>query len=170
MALRRGQILTGKTLASFTYVVATILVLGAAGLIAGSAAWGFNPLTNLSGVRVSALHTLWLSVVALGVFALPLIAVAAFAIFLSTWTRNSAASIVGTLVYALSMEAIAGLVHQPWAQHYLLSDQFDGWHGVFMSPVDWTLVARAAWVSAIFTAVPLAVAYVVFKRRDVADD
>jgi ABC-2 type transport system permease protein len=169
-SLRRGQILAGKTLASFTYVVATILVLGAAGLIAGSAAWGFNPLTNLSGVRVSALHTLWLSAVALGVFSLPLIAVAAFAILLSTWTRNSAASIVGTLVYALGQEAVAGLVHQSWAKHYLLSDQFDGWHGLFMSPIDWTLIARAAWVSAIFAAAPLALAYGIFKRRDVADD
>ena len=169
-SLRRGQILAGKTLASFTYVVATILVLGAAGLIAGSAAWGFNPLTNLSGVRVSALHTLWLSAVALGVFSLPLIAVAALAILLSTWTRNSAASIVGTLVYALGQEAVAGLVHQSWAKHYLLSDQFDGWHGLFMSPIDWTLIARAAWVSAIFAAVPLALAYGIFKRRDVADD
>jgi ABC-2 type transport system permease protein len=169
-SLRRGQILAGKTLASFTYVVATILVLGAAGLIAGSAAWGFNPLTNLSGVRVSALHTLWLSAAALGVFSLPLIAVAAFAILLSTWTRNSAASIVGTLVYALGQEAVAGLVHQSWAKHYLLSDQFDGWHGLFMSPIDWTLIARAAWVSAIFAAVPLALAYGIFRRRDVADD
>jgi ATPase subunit of ABC transporter with duplicated ATPase domains len=43
-------------------------------------------------------------------------------------------------------------------QHYLLSDQFDGWHGLFMSPIDWTLIARAAWVSAIFAAVPLALA------------
>jgi ABC-2 type transport system permease protein len=169
-SLRRGQILTGKTLASFTYVLAVILVLGLAGLVAGSAAWGFNPLTNLSGVRLSALHTLWLSAAALGVFSLPLIAVAAFAILLSTLTRNSAASIVGTLVYALGQEAVAGLVHQGWAKHYLLSDQFDGWHGVFMSPVDWTLIARAAWVSAIFAAVPLALAYGIFRSRDVADD
>ena len=169
-SLRRGQILTGKTLASFTYVVATILVLGATGIVAGSAAWGFNPLTNLSGVRVSALHTLWLSAAAFGVFSLPLIAVAAFAILLSTLTRNSAASIVGTLVYALGQEAVAGLVHQSWAKHYLLSDQFDGWHGLFMSPIDWTLIVRAAWVSAIFAAVPLALAYGIFKSRDVADD
>ncbi len=169
-SLRRGQILTGKTLASFTYVVATILVLGAAGLIAGSLAWGFNPLTNLSGVRVSALHALWLSVAALGIFSLPLIAVAAFAILLSTWTRNSAASIVGTLVYALGQEAIAGLVHQSWAQHYLLSDQFDGWHGLFMSPIAWTPIVRAIWVSALFAAVPLALAWAIFQQRDVADD
>ena len=61
-------------------------------------------------------------------------------------------------------------MHQNWARHYLLSDQFDGWHGLFMSPVDWTLIARAAWVSAIFAAVPLAFAYAIFKSRDVADD
>jgi len=169
-SLRRGQILAGKTLASFTYVVATIAVLGLAGLASGSIAWGFNPLTNLSGVRLSAIHTLWLSAAALGVFTLPLIAVAAFAIMLSTVARNSSAAIVGTLVYALSQEAIAGLVHQSWAKHYLLSDQFDGWHGVFMSPTDWALIVRAAWVSAIFAAVPLAIAYAVFRRRDVADD
>src|SRR2546430_14508267 len=77
-SLRRGQILTGKTLASFTYVVATILVLGAAGLIAGSAAWGFNPLTNLSGVRVSAVPPPWLSVAPPGIFSLPLFGVAPF--------------------------------------------------------------------------------------------
>jgi len=169
-SLKRSQILTGKTLASFTYVVTTILALGIAGLVAGSLAWGFNPLTNLSGVRVSALHTLWLSAAALGVFALPLIGVASFAILLSTWTKNSAASIVGTLVYALGQEAIAGLVNQDWAKHYLLSDQFDGWHGLFMSPLAWTPIVRAIWVSAIFVAVPLTLAWLIFNRRDVADD
>ena len=42
--------------------------------------------------------------------------------------------------------------------------------GSFMSPIDWTLIVRAAWVSAIFVAVPLAASYVFFLRRDVADD
>jgi len=121
-------------------------------------------------VRVSALHTLWLSAAALGVFALPLIGLASFAILLSTWTKNSAASIVGTLVYALGQEAIAGLVNQDWAKHYLLSDQFDGWHGLFMSPLAWTPIVRAIWVSAIFVAVPLTLAWLIFNRRDVADD
>ena len=169
-SLRRGQILAGKTLASFTYVVATVAALGIAGLVAGSIAWGFHPLHNLSGQQLSALHTLVLSVAALGLFSLPLIGVAAFAILLSTWTRNSAAAIVGTLVYALGQEAIGGLVHENWARHYLLSDQFDGWHGVFMTPMDGTLIVRAVWVSAIFTIVPLAIAYLIFKRRDVAGE
>jgi ABC-2 type transport system permease protein len=104
------------------------------------------------------------------VFAVPLIGVAAFALMLSTVTRNSAASIVGTLVYALTQEATGGLVHQTWAKQYLLSDQFEGWHGVFMSPTDWTLIGRAFWVSAIFIAVPLAIAFLYFRRRDVAGE
>ena len=124
----------------------------------------------MDGAVLSAPHALALTFAALGVFAVPLIGVAAFAVMLSTITRNSAASIVGTLVYALAQEAVGGLVHQTWAKLYLLSDQFDGWHGLFMSPTDWTLIARAFWISAIYTAVPLSIAWVFFSRRDVAGE
>jgi ABC-2 type transport system permease protein len=169
-SLRRGQILAGKVLASFTYVIAVLLSLLVFGSIAGIAAWGFHPMRNIDGTVLSAPHALGLTFAALGIFAVPLIGIAAFAVMLSTVTRNSAASIVGSLVYALAQEAIGGLVHQDWARHYLLSDQFDGWHGIFMSPIDWTLIGRAFWVSAIFIAVPLAIAALVFHRRDVAGE
>jgi ABC-2 type transport system permease protein len=169
-SLRRGQILAGKALASFTYVLVVLLGLLAGGTIAGLSAWGWHPLRNLDGTVLSAPHALVLTFAALGVFAVPLIGVAAFGLMLSTLTRNSAASIVGTLVYALTQEAIGGLVHQTWAKLYLLSDQFDGWHGVFMSPTDWTLIGRAFWVTALYTAVPLAIAFVYFRRRDVAGE
>jgi ABC-2 type transport system permease protein len=169
-SLRRSEILAGKALASFTYVVAILLALLVGGLVAGTIAWGFHPLRNIDGRVLSAPHALALTLAALAVFAAPLVAVAAFALFLSTVTSNSAASIVGTLVYALSQEAIGGLVHQTWARQYLLSDQFDGWHGVFMSPTDWHLIGRSLWISALFAAVPLAVAFWFFLRRDVAGE
>jgi ABC-2 type transport system permease protein len=169
-SLRRGQILAGKTLASFTYVIVVLLGLLVGGTIAGLSAWGWHPLSNLDGTVLSAPHALALTFAALGVFAVPLIGVAAFGLMLSTLTRSSAASIVGTLVYALTQEAIGGLVHQTWAKLYLLSDQFDGWHGVFMSPTDWTLIGRAFWVTALYTAVPLAIAFADFSRRDVAGE
>jgi ABC-2 type transport system permease protein len=169
-SLRRGQILAGKTLASFTYVIVVLLGLLVGGTIAGLSAWGWHPLSNLDGTVLSAPHALTLTFAALGVFAVPLIGVAAFGLMLSTLTRSSAASIVGTLVYALTQEAIGGLVHQTWAKLYLLSDQFDGWHGVFMSPTDWTLIGRAFWVTALYTAVPLAIAFAYFSRRDVAGE
>jgi len=169
-SLRRGQILGGKILAAFTYVAAVMLAFAAAGVVAGVAAWGFNPLTTLAHTQISAAHALGLTIAAVAVFAMPLAGVAAFAILLSTWTRNSAAAIVGALVYALAQEAIGGLVHRDWARHYLLSDQYDGWQGLFRSSTDWALVGRALWVSAIFAAIPLVAALVIFSRRDVAGD
>jgi len=97
----------------------------------------------------------------------PLLAIASFGIFLSVLTKNSAAAIVVTLVYELTMEAVVGLVHVSWLRHYLLSAQFDAWHGFFQTPLYWTPIVRALWVSALFIAVPLTAAFVLFRRRDV---
>jgi ABC-2 type transport system permease protein len=167
-SLLRGEILRGKTLATFAYVFAVLISLAVAGIVGGSIAWGFHPLTTFSGTRISAWHAFGLTFAALGIFALPLLGVAAFGLFLSVATRNSAASIVGSVVYALAQEAIGGLVHVAWLHRYLLSTQLDGWHGIFHTPVDWTPVGRAAWVSALYVAVPLAAAHALFRRRDVA--
>ena len=169
-SLTRGQILAGKVLATFTYVVALLAALLATGLVSGLIAWGFKPVVDISHVQISAVHALGLTFAALAVFTLPLISIAAFGILLSTVTHNSAAAIVGTLVFELVQEAIAGLVHLSFFKHYLLSDQFDGWHGLFQHPVFWTPVVRSAWVSALFAVTSLAVAYVVFRRRDVAGE
>lgn len=167
---RRSQILAAKTLASFTYVLALLAAIMATGMISGIAAWGFNPVVDLTGTRLSAARAFGLSFAALAAYAVPLFAIAAFGVFLSTVTHNSAAAIVGTLVYELFMEAIVGLVHLHWLPHWVLSAQFDGWQGFFDTPVAWTPVLRALWVSALYTAVPLAVAFWSFSRRDVAGE
>ena len=88
----------------------------------------------------------------------------------SVVTHNSAAAIVGTLVYELFQEAVVGLVHVQWLHHYMLSAQFDAWHGLFQTPLFWTPVIRCAWVRALWAAVPLAVTFVVFRRRDVSGE
>jgi ABC-2 type transport system permease protein len=166
-SLRRGQILGGKVLASLTYVVALLVALGISGVVSGTIAWGWRPLVTLSYARVSAAYALGLTAAALAVFAMTLAAVAAFAVFLSVATRNSAASIVGALVWALAWEAVAGLVHGSWTR-YTLGKQLDAWQAVFHSPVVWSEIGRSAWVCGLYVAVPLAVAWWIFNRRDVA--
>jgi ABC-2 type transport system permease protein len=149
-------------------VLVLLLALCVAGWIGGGIAWGFHPLTNLSGHQVSVGGGLALTLAGLAIFSIPLISIACFGIFLSVVTRNSSAAIVGTLVYELAQEAIGGLVHASWAKHYLLSDQFDAWQSVFQSPTYWTAIVRAVWVSTLWGAVPLALAFVRFGRQDVA--
>jgi ABC-2 type transport system permease protein len=166
----RGEIFAGKVLASATYTIVLVFAMGLVGAIAGSLAWGFHPLTSLSGTKVSAAHGAALLAASLGVYFLPLVAIAAFAVLLSTVTRNSAASVVGALMWALLMQLLGVLPGTESIRPYLLGTQFEAWHGFLRIPADWAPVIRAIWVCALYVSLPLAAAYVVFVRRDVAGD
>ena len=131
----RGEVFAGKVLATATYTLALVFAMGLVGLVAGSIAWGFHPLTSLSGTKVSAGHGL----------AAPRSrasrstrcrspAIAAFGVMLSTVTRNSAASVVGALMWALLMQLLGVLPGTESIRPYLLGTQFDAWHGFLRDP------------------------------------
>ena len=166
----RGQIYAGKVLAAFTYTAVVVLAMGVVAVVAASIEWGFNPLTSLSGTTVSAQHALGLLAASLAIYAWPMAAIAAFGIFLSTVTRNSAAAVVGTLMWALFMQLLGVLPGTESIRPYLLGEQFQAWHGFLRTPADWTPVVRALWVCALYVTVPLAAGYLVFVRRDVAGE
>ncbi|HEX4679417.1 MAG TPA: ABC transporter permease [Gaiellaceae bacterium] len=166
----RGQIYAAKVLAAFTYTVLVLLASGTVGVVAASIEWGFNPLTSLSGTTLSAGHALGLLAASLAVYAWPLIGIAAFGVLLSTITRNSAAAVVGTLMWALFMQLLGVLPGTESIRPYLLGTQFEAWQGFLRTPADWTPVVRAAWVCAIYAAVPIFAGYLVFVRRDVAGE
>jgi ABC-2 type transport system permease protein len=166
----RGEVFAGKVLATITYTLTIILAMGLVGLVAGSIAWGFHPLTSLSGTKVSAGHGVGLLAASLAIYAFPLVGIAAFGLMLSTITRNSAAAVVGTLMWALLMQLLGVLPGTESFRAYLLGTQFDAWHGFLRTPADWVPVVRALWVCALYIAAPLFAAYVVFLRRDVASE
>jgi len=51
---------------------------------------------------------------------------------------------------------------------YLLTEQFENWHGLLRTPTDWAPIAHSAWVCALYGVPALFAAYLVFLRRDVA--
>jgi hypothetical protein len=166
----RGEIYAAKVLATFTYTVLVIFAMGAVAVIAASIAWGFNDLTSLSGTAVPAWHGLGLLAASLALYAWPMAGIAAFGLMLSTITRNSAAAVVGTLMFALFMQLIGVLPGTESIRPYLLGTQFDAWHGFLRTPADWTPVVRALWVCAFYVVLPLGAGYLVFLRRDVAGE
>ena len=166
----RGEVFAGKVLASITYTIVVVFAMGFVGLVAASVAWGFHPLTSLSGTKVSTGHGLGLLAASLAVYVLPLGGIAAFGLLLSTVTRNSAASVVGSLMWALLMQLLGVLPGTESIRPYLLGTQFEAWHGFLRTPADWAPVVRALWVCALYIGVPIFAAYVVFARRDVAQE
>jgi ABC-2 type transport system permease protein len=164
----RGEVFAGKALAVVTYTLTVVFAMGLIGLVAGSIAWGLHPLTSLSGTKVSAGHGTALLLASLAVYTLPLAGIAAFGLLLSTVTQNSAASVVGALMWALLMQLLGVLPGTEAVRPYLLGTQFEAWHGFLRVPADWAPVARAVWVCALYILLPLFGAYVVFLRRDVS--
>jgi ABC-2 type transport system permease protein len=169
-SVERHQVFTGKVLATFTYAVLAIALTGAVALVAGILASGFNSIVSLSGTTVSAGEGLGLVGLSLGFYLVPILAIASIGLLFSTVFRNSAAAIVGTLMFSLLVQLVGILPGLGAVHPYLLSTQFNAWQGFLRSPIDWGPVIRALWVCALYAVPALIAAVLVFLRRDVAGD
>jgi ABC-2 type transport system permease protein len=163
----RWQVFAGKALAALTYTLGVLTTYVGVGIVAGGLAFGFNPLTTLSGTTVGVGRALVLTAAGTLTYALPLMAMAAIALLLSTLSRNSAAAVVGTLMISIALQILASISALDFLDPYLLSSQFNAWEGLMREPIDWAPVIRAGWVSALYALPALAWAFVVFLRRDV---
>jgi ABC-2 type transport system permease protein len=164
----RGAVFGAKALAAVTYAFVALALFAVVALAAGIAAWGLHPLTSLSGTHVTETRALGLIAGALLAYGLPTLAVASFALLLSTIARNSTAAVVGTLLLVVLMQIVASIPGAEPIEPFLLPDQFAAWQGLLRDPIDWAPIARAAWMSALYTLPCLAGAAAVFRRRDVA--
>jgi len=164
----RGAIFVAKVGATFAYVLAAMAAMGVAGLAAGGVVSGFHSLPTFSTV-ISPARALALVAGSFAVYAMPVLALAAVGILLSTVSRNSAAAVVGTLLAALleQLTQIVPVLDSPAAQRWMLTSQLDAWETLFRSPLDWTPIVHAAYVSSVYLVACLAVAWVHFIRRDI---
>jgi ABC-2 type transport system permease protein len=162
----RGTIYSAKALAAATYGVALIAVLFATAAIGSIIAWGLHGVTLLDGSVASGTHALGLAALAYATYLFPLAVLVAVAFFLSTATRNSAAAIVGTVIFALAFQGVAALPGLNGAKPYLLPQQFEAWQSLYGKTG--VSIARAALMCTLYSLVPLAAGWAIFTRRDVA--
>jgi ABC-2 type transport system permease protein len=163
----RSDVFLGKLLAAVTYTLAILVTFVAIATVAGGLAFGFEPLTTLSGTTITVGRGLVLIVAGTLSYAMPLLAMAAIALLLSTVTRNSAAAVVGTLMVSILLQILGSITALDFLEPYLLSEQFNAWQGFLRDPIDWDPVIRAAWVSALYGVPAVVWAFLVFLRRDV---
>ncbi len=164
----RGQVFAAKAAAAMTYAAAAVFLSAAVATIAGVASWGFNSITTFSGTVVSAPKGLLLVFAANACYLIPLLTVACIGVLLSTATRNSAASVVGTIGLVILLLVVGQIPGLEGLHPYLLNEQFENWHGLLRTPTDWAPIAHSAWVCALYAVPALIAGYLVFLRRDVA--
>jgi ABC-2 type transport system permease protein len=164
----RGQVFAAKTLAAMTYGTIAVFLSAIVATVAGVASWGFHHVVTFSGTVVSAPEGLLLVFAANAVYLIPLLSVTAVGVLLSTATRNSAAAVVGTVGLVILLFIVSGIPGIEGIKPYLLTEQFENWHGLLRTPTDWTPIWHSAWVCALYALPALFAAYLVFLRRDVA--
>lgn len=162
----RGTIYAAKALAAATYGIALTAVMFFTSILGSVLSWGLHGVTLLDGRTATAGHALALDALAYAAYLLPLAVLVAVAFFLSTATRNSAAAIVGTVIFALAFQGVAALPGLGAARPYLLPQQFDAWQALFGH--GGVSIGRAAWTCALYSLVPLVAGWAIFARRDVA--
>jgi ABC-2 type transport system permease protein len=167
-SVNRGQVFAAKAWAAATYATIAVFLSAAVATIAGVASWGFNHIVTYSGTVVSAPEGLLLVFAANSIYLIPLLTVASIGILLSTATRNSAAAVVGTIGVVILLFIVAQIPGLEGIKPYLLTEQFENWHGLLRTPTNWAPVAHSAWVCALYGVPALIAGYLVFLRRDVA--
>lgn len=167
-SVNREQVFAAKALAAMLYATLAVFLSAAVATIGGVASWGFHPVKTLSGTLVSAPEALLLVTASNAIYLIPMVAVVAIGVLLSTTTRNSTASVVGTVGVVILLYILGGIPGLEGVQPYLLTQQFADWHGLLRSPTDWAPIWHALWVCALYAIPALFGGYLVFLRRDVA--
>ncbi|HEV3071178.1 MAG TPA: ABC transporter permease subunit [Solirubrobacteraceae bacterium] len=164
----RGQVFAAKALAGVTYAAIAVFVSAAVATIGGILSWGFNQITTYSGTKVSAWEGLLLVFAANACYLIPLLTVVGIGVLLSTTTHNSAAAVVGTVGFTIVLFIVAQIPGLEAIKPYLLTEQYENWHGLLRTPTDWAPIWHSLWVCALYAVPALFAAYLVFLRRDVA--
>lgn len=163
----RTPLFWAKVAATASYTAAVMVAMVAAALAVGTLLSGLHPLPGLSGQEVSVPRGLALILASLAVYALPLLALAAFGLYLSVATQNSAGAVVGTLLLAFLLRLVELLPGLEGLGPYLVTSQFEAWQGLLRDPVDLGPAGHALWVCALWAAPFLGAAWWEFRRRDV---
>jgi ABC-2 type transport system permease protein len=128
---------------------------------------GQNPLIGLSGQTIPAATALRLVAASWLTMVPPALGFTGLAILLSVWSRNPAVGIATPVVLGMVMQLVGALGGVEPLRPYLLTTAFESWHGLLADPRFSGPLLEALLVSGGWTALSLAMAYVLLRRRDI---
>ena len=166
-SVSRTQLFWAKTLASATFAVAVLALLTLSTIVSSVLIVGHQPLVGLTGQLIHPGTAAQLVAASWATALPPLLGFTALAILLSVRSRNPAVGIAAPVVLGLVMQLVGSLGGLNVVRRLLLTTPFEAWHGLltqhrFYGPLSTGLTVSAGW-----TAVCLALAYLSLRRRDI---
>jgi ABC-2 type transport system permease protein len=144
-----------------------LAVVAAGALLAGGLAFGIHAPTLLSGQTVSVAHGLWLSLLGFLYVLAGVICVLSLALLFATFTNSSLTAAIGALVAVIVMNIVGAFSYFDFLKPYLFTSHVDAWQNLLSQPIDWHPMVTGIIAFAISSAVCMAAAWYVFRRKDI---
>lgn len=168
-SVSRAHVFWAKTLTAIGYNLLVLAVFAASTIVSSLLIIGTQPLTGLSGQTIAPAHALWMIIAAWATAVAPIIGFTALALLLSIRTRNAALGIAAPVVLGFTMQLLGSVGGLDLTRKLLLTTPFESWHGMFDQHPFTGPLATGLAVSAGWTLLCLAAAYVSLRRRDITE-
>jgi ABC-2 type transport system permease protein len=163
----RGEVFTGKVLASCLAPVALLGTAALSSLAAGLALAGSEPLISLSGSTLSPGRATVLVLLSWLTAVPALLGFTALAVLLSVLSRSTVVGVAGPVVLGLLMQLLSLLGSLGTGSNALLTTPFLAWRGLLREDPYYGPLWQGALVSLAWAVLCLVPARVVLLRRDV---
>lgn len=166
-SVSRTSLFAAKTVASIGFAILTVVLLAASTITAGVLVGGHADLPGLTGQLIPSHEALRLVTLSWASTLAPTLAFTALAILLSVWSRNAAVGIAAPVVLGFVLQLVGAMGGAEALRPYLPTTAFEAWHGFLASPVFTGPFVTGLVASAVWTVVPLALAWLTLRRRDI---
>lgn len=167
-SVSRRAVFTGKVLAAATHTVVTVSLLAVSSLVAGVLIIGRAPLVGLDGTVVPPGRAAGVVLASWAVVLAPALGFTAMGVFFSVLGRRSTVGIGAPVVIGLLMQLSSLVGAAVGVRFALLGSSFDAWHALVRADPYSGPVLQGLLVSLAYTVLLLAVAFEMFRRRDVS--
>ena len=165
--VRRGALLLVKWLAAMLYLLVGFGFMVASGLLFGAIFFGLHPMVLFSGTTVGIAHGLGLIALACLYGLAAMACIVSLALLISVLTDSSLTALIATIVIYIVITVIIQFTYFDWLRPWTFPAYFEGFVNLFRDPIYWRPVLKGLLVFGLWSAGLTAVAYVLFRRKDV---
>jgi ABC-2 type transport system permease protein len=164
--VRRGALLLSKWATAVLYLGIVMLLIALVGVLSGWAFFGIRSMLIIGG-EVGVWHGLFLILLTVLYELACMTCVISIALLFSTLIDSSLVAAVLTIALTLFVQIVLQFNYFKGVRPYWFMNHFDKWTELFKTPTDWTPIRHGLIAFAAYSAVPVALAYLRFRRKDI---
>jgi ABC-2 type transport system permease protein len=171
--VRRSRLLSAKLVAVLVFVLVAVVVVAGTGFAVGSAILGNVPVTatnsivSVSGSLLSPEQVAIRTFLAIVYVGLSMLAVAAVALMLSTFTDSALSASLGALAFLVGSSLLLTLDAARSIRPYLPTRYWLSFIDLFRDPILWRNVERGVGLQLVYVVVFSAIAWANFASKDI---